>query len=390
MLSRVFRRQSSAVTKVIGAHQRFSSRAASAGDALDVLVVGGGGVGASFACQVLEQVRGIRVGVVEARPPEPLEHWRGKKEPDVRVFAITPASARILYGECAGTSLSGPLQGVSAECRVWQDIADLRAPAFNKMQVWESVGSGFVRFGSESSEPLGYVAESRVINGALYDRLRALATGVESPVQLLENTSLKSLYFPPGGGPAEVELEDGRSVRARLVVGADGAGSRTRELAGIGQWTKDYDQRGVVVSVRVDRSRTHTAWQRFLPSGPLALLPLWDDVCSIVWSVSPEEARRITSLSPEQLAVEINDAFTAPTPESDHGPDEAILGRLLAGVEKKIGKAARLFQQATTPLTAQPFADPPRVLDVIGRAASFPLRLAGANEYVRPRIALIG
>jgi ubiquinone biosynthesis UbiH/UbiF/VisC/COQ6 family hydroxylase len=290
------------------------------------------------------------------------------------------------------------LDSAAADAKVWEDIAAVRAPAFNKMQVWESVGSGYVRFGGDGASALGYVAENRVLASALYDRLRALSTGITG-LTLYENTSVQSLSVPAAGSVpgvdrgqselAKIELKDGRALRARLVVAADGARSQTRTMAGVGTWSKDYEQSGVVASVRVSRPHCATAWQRFLPTGPLALLPLWSDVCSIVWSVPPAEALRLCSLEPEALAVEINEAFSrAPAGEDTaHGAGSTavdVLSRSAVKLSKVMAGAAASLTQSDA------FELPPVVTSVVGKAASFPLKMAGANEYSRPRLALIG
>lgn len=280
---------------------------------------------------------------------------------------------------------------------MWEDIADVRAPAFTRMQVWESVGSGYVRFGSDGTGALGFVAENRVLGSAVYDRLRALATGA-SGLRLFEGTTLKSLSLPPhspgaalGSPPQElarVETADGRVVRARLVVGADGGGSVTRSLAGVGSWAKDYEQHGVVASVRLAGDNQRTAWQRFLPAGPLALLPLWNDMSSIVWSVPPSEAARLKALPGPDLAAEINAAFAQQGSSSYAGDSQGGAVDIFA---KGAMKLSRAMQGAAHTVTkAEPMGTPPLVTEVVGSAASFPLRMAGANEYARSRLALVG
>jgi len=141
-----------------------------------------------------------------------------------------------------------------------------------------------------------------------------------------------------------VQLADGRTLSARLVVGADGAQSRVRQLAAIPTHGWHYDQHGVVATVRTEYSHRETAWQRFLPSGPLAFLPLHDGRCSIVWSTAPQQAARLTQLDQIEFCDELGRAF-------DHK-----LGRILE----------------------------------CGERAVFPLRLQHTERYVAPGLALIG
>jgi 2-octaprenyl-3-methyl-6-methoxy-1,4-benzoquinol hydroxylase/2-octaprenylphenol hydroxylase len=99
----------------------------------------------------------------------------------------------------------------------------------------------------------------------------------------------------PQAGSCDDERVDG-SVSARLLVAADGAASPLRAMAGIGTRGRDYHQRGVVAHVHTERPHANTAWQRFLPTGPLALLPLADGRCSIVWSLPEDEAEHVLAL----------------------------------------------------------------------------------------------
>lgn len=143
---------------------------------------------------------------------------------------------------------------------------------------------------------LGYIVENRVLQSALYERLQELQAF--GKVHLECPSTVKDIHFPaasaddpsvtvPQGaaiqssssssssadGLARVALGDGRVLRTRLVVGADGATSRVRSAAGVGTWGWDYDQRGVVATVRTSGALS-TAWQRFLPNGPVAILPV--------------------------------------------------------------------------------------------------------------------
>jgi 2-octaprenylphenol hydroxylase len=139
-------------------------------------------------------------------------------------------------------------------------------------------------------------------------------------------------------------LEDGRQIAASLVVGADGARSATRKLAGIDTLGWRYDQRAFVTHVRTEHPHRHTAWQRFQPDGPIAFLPLADGRSSIVWSTKPDQAKYLEHADPAEVGKAIEQAL-------DH-----VLGEIAI--------------------------DAPR--------ASFPLALTHAASYCRPRFVLIG
>lgn len=252
---------------------------------------------------------------------------------------------------------------------------------------------------------LGYIAENRLLHAAISDRLQELQT--EGRVDVLPPASLSSLRLPGAEGDgstaapfAEVELDSGDQIQAALVVGCDGGNSQVRRLAEVGTWGFDYEQRGVVATVKTLRPHS-TAWQRFLPSGPLALLPLWDEYSSIVWSCTPEQAKELSSLEGPELADRINAAFATPPASQRQLEEEAEKQRReLAQLQQMLQMAGRFMGQADNKLqqmasmlggTAVPaFQQPPTVDEVVGKAASFPLRMQGSVEYARPRLALVG
>jgi len=139
-------------------------------------------------------------------------------------------------------------------------------------------------------------------------------------------------------------LDDGSELTAGLLVGADGARSQVRERAGIASRQRDYGQHAVVATVRAQQGNQETAWQRFMPAGPLALLPVGADLCSIVWTNLPDEAEHLLAIEPASF----NEALT--------GAAEARLG----------------------------------TLELIGGRAGFPLQLQHAEHYVQPGLALVG
>ena len=273
-------------------------------------------VGAALACALAQ--RDFSVALLEAREPafvwDPAGH-------DLRVSAITRASQRLL-------------QNLGA----WQAMLDERATPYQQMHVWDRAGFGEIHFdAADLAEPdLGHIVENRVIVRALWELLEGSRTEVLVPVRLA------ALDLSDGG--AVLALDDGRTLNAGLVVGADGARSQVRELAGIESRGQPYDQHAVVATVRAELGNRSTAWQRFMRDGPLALLPLEQDLFSIVWSTAPNEAERLCAL-PED---EFNTLLT--------GASESRLGRL----------------------TLQ------------GARAAFPLRLQHAEQYVLPGLALVG
>jgi len=283
----------------------------------DVVVVGGGMVGPTLAALVGQA--GLRVGLLERERPT---RWRADSNAALRVSALTLATRNVL-----------------STIGAWHGISSRRLAAFRRMQVWDANGSGAIVFDSaDLGEPqLGWIVENPVVQASLYDRLSAIET-----VEVMSGSSLAG--FEPRTDDIRLRLEDGRRVSCRLLVGADGSHSRVRRDAGIDTRGWSYHQRAVVATVATEHGHEDTAWQRFLPTGPLAFLPLYDGRSSIVWSTDPEQADRLLELDPERFAEELTDAL-----------------------EWRLGK-----------------------VEVVSERAAFPLQLQHAARYVDQRLALVG
>ncbi|MDQ7016008.1 MAG: UbiH/UbiF/VisC/COQ6 family ubiquinone biosynthesis hydroxylase [Gammaproteobacteria bacterium] len=282
----------------------------------DVIVVGAGMVGAALACAL--GLSGKRVALLEPHLPASFDL---DAEPDLRVSAINRAS-----------------QALFERLGVWQALAAQRISPFENMTVWDATGSGEIHFDSaEMGEPyLGHIIENRLVQWALLQRLAQLAS-----VTVIE-AALSELAFEPD--QVTVSLADGTELSAELLVGADGAHSRVRALAGIEVLSRAYDQKGIVCHVATEKPHQRTAWQRFLPSGPLAFLPLADGRCSLVWSCDDAVAEQMMALSDEDFRLELAQAF----------------GERLGAVT------------------------------AVSERAAFPLLRRHAEQYVKPRLALVG
>ncbi|MBS1201628.1 MAG: 2-octaprenyl-3-methyl-6-methoxy,4-benzoquinol hydroxylase, partial [Chromatiaceae bacterium] len=188
----------------------------------DVVVAGGGMVGAAFALAC--SGKGLSVAVVESRAPR--RDWP-KGEIDLRVSALSRASQRLL-----------------ARLGAWRRIAELGASPYRRMRVWDAGGTGSITFdAADLGEPdLGHIVENRVIQLALWERLE------QAPdVTLVCPASIADLQRGPDG--ARLVLGDGRVLACRLLVGADGRDSLVRELAGIMTRGWDYGQSAIVANV---------------------------------------------------------------------------------------------------------------------------------------------
>lgn len=247
----------------------------------DVIVVGAGVVGA--ACALALARAGLEVALVEAGTPARFS----VQDRDLRVYALAPDNAALLD-----------------EIGVWQEICKTRAQPYRKMWVSDAARPDTLIFSADdfARRELGWIVE----NNLLADRLWQGAQ--EAGVETLSDARISG--FEPLADGIRLSLASGETLDARLVVAADGANSRLRELASIPVSEHDYRQRGVVAYVQLEKPHQHTAWQRFLPTGPLAFLPCDDErLCSIVWSLPNDEAERVLALDEDTFALELAHAF---------------------------------------------------------------------------------
>ncbi|WP_280552627.1 UbiH/UbiF/VisC/COQ6 family ubiquinone biosynthesis hydroxylase [Halomonas sp. 25-S5] len=290
----------------------------------EVIIIGGGMVGMALAC--LLGRAGLEVALLDAREAPLDREAVGKGPPSMRVSALTPVSQQLLAGLGA-----------------WAWMASRRVSPYRFMQVWDGEGSGAVNFSADQAgvPVLGHIVENDVTLAALEACLAELPS-----VQARFGAQVAGLEADADG--RTVLLEDGRRLTAPLVVAADGARSPLRAMAGIGVSSRDTGQVAVVTTVRTHRPHGGVARQVFLPTGPLAFLPLHveggDRHCSIVWSTTPQEAERWVAL-----------------------PGEALGVALAAAIDHRLGKVT-----------------------VTDRALAVPLTQRHAQRYVLPGFALVG
>ena len=284
--------------------------------ALDVAVVGGGMVGAAAALALARA--GFATALLEARPPLP---WNAAAEVDLRVVGLAPSSIALLDG-----------------LGVWTSIREARSGPYARMHVWDSESGAAIDFDAadEGRDLLGHIVENNLVQWTLWQALEAAGVRRLCPAEVRG--------IETRGDRTVLELADGDSLGTRLVVAADGAASPLRDMVGIATRGRDYAQRAVVAHVTTERSHERTAWQRFLPSGPLAMLPLADGRSSIVWSLPEAEAQRVLALDDAAFRQELGVA------------SDFRLGRILSSTKR----------------------------------AAFPLRLQLAETYQAERFVLLG
>ena len=225
----------------------------------DILIIGGGMVGASLACAL--GGTGLRVAVVEAVP------LTASVQPsyDERTIALAFGSRRIFEG-----------------IGVWGEVARLGVTPIEKIHISDRGRFGFTHLSHAElgQEALGYVVEARVLGLALLARLQQLPS-----VAWLCPATLEGVDFQQESAVARIRHDSAiHDLRAYLVVAADGADSAVRNVAGINFERTEYGQSAVVTTVTINQPHQNTAYERFTGTGPLALLPMSNSRMAVVWS----------------------------------------------------------------------------------------------------------
>ena len=284
----------------------------------DIIVIGGGIVGTAAACQFAQQYE--RVAIIDNSAFTP---WRADSEFGLRVSALNLASSKLLN-----------------ELEVWPQVQAMRSFPYTSMVVWEELGDARIEFNAnETAYPeLGTIVENQVLLTALNNRLEQ-----HDSVTRFDGCSLQTLSAV-GETSMLVELDNGDRLSAQLIIGADGQRSKVRECSGIETSQNAYHQAGLVCNVQTELPHDNTAWQCFTSDGPLALLPLEGNLCSVVWSVPQSRCEQLLELPDSHFNAEIGSAFAQ------------VLGQL----------------------------------QVISERKSFPLQGAHSDRYIGHRVVLMG
>ena len=288
----------------------------------DVIVVGAGMVGAAFACLFARANPQLKIALIEA--------YQGAgysaEKFDPRVAALTEKSRSLL--EC---------------CGVWEQIANKRVSAYMAMDVWDAEGTGRIRFNSQDvHQPnLGHIVENSLV-------VESLLAEVEKSDNITFLCPVTVASYSGSEQQVSLVLEDGRELSAPILVAADGGNSTIRQQFNFHTREWDYGHSAIVTTVETEQVNQQTAWQRFMPAGPLALLPLDKagdrHFCSLVWSQESAEAERLMALD-----------------------DAEFCQALSLGSEHCLGKVI-----------------------ATDKRFSIPLRQRHATDYVVERVALLG
>ena len=284
----------------------------------DVVVIGGGAVGVAAACKLGQQYD--RIAIIDNTQHVP---WQKEDDYGLRVSAINLASIKLL-----------------SEIDAWDDVQMMRAFPYRSMYVWEQGGESQIDFNASDTthSSLGSIVENQVLLTALNN-----AADKNSNITQFSNNALHELSAISDSSML-VELDNGVRLTGKLIIGADGQRSKVRECIGVSCMRTHYQQLGLVCTVKTELEHQQTAWQCFTQHGPLALLPLDDNTCSVVWSVPDQKCHELMALTDAEFNQQLNTAF-----------------------EYKLGN-----------------------ITVVSERKSFPLLGAQAAKYIDHRVVLLG
>ena len=295
----------------------------------DIVVVGGGAVGsvvASLLGQITKTVQAVKqqlkIALIETSEPPQFN----PSQVDPRVAALTEKT-RLIFEQIG----------------IWNQVVAKRACAYKAMNVWDAEGTGRITFDCQQVQQpnLGHIVENSALVSTLIDHLKQ-----QSNIELYCPANIVDFQLQQDA--ITLTLDNHSVLSAQLLIAADGANSAVREHFQFATKQWDYGQHAIVTTITTENPNQLTAWQRFMPTGPLAFLPLNnigdDHCCSIVWSQDTTEAKRLMALEDDQFCQQLSRA-------SEH-----CLGEVLK-IEKR---------------------------------HLIPLRQSHATDYVMPRVALIG
>ncbi|CAO3677817.1 unnamed protein product [Umbelopsis ramanniana] len=298
-----------------GKHSTAFSQGHSTEQIYDVVIVGGGVAGTALACSLASkpEFHSKKIALIEAFDLAPVKNWTPSENVySNRVVSLTPSSVSLLK-----------------DMDVWRHLHQDRIKPYDDMQVWDAISGARVEFntsmlGQGSADiPIAWMIENvHLQNGILASVAEHNAKGAKmeiiekikvSNISYEKNTEDSATGFDLSDWPT-VELSNGQKLKTRLLVGADGANSPVRNFANINSLGWDYDTHAVVATLEMDPLRNNdTAWQRFLPTGPIAILPLKNGVSSMVWSTKPHLAAAIKALPEDSFCHLVNAALRLST-----------------------------------------------------------------------------
>lgn len=360
----------------------------------DVVIIGGGPAGLLIlgALKSSHKTKHLKCTLIEGGSLEPVENFYSDppEEYTNRVVSLTPKAVEFMQQRIGN----------------WEYINQSRLKFYDQIIAYDGQdNSSRIEFDSNTvgNEYLAVMCENLNIQSSLLQRVKDLhdvdttildKTKVVDIINPVDPTMLHALPETPEQSPASqldwpiIKLDNGESIQARLLIGADGYNSPVRKYAGIESRGWQYNRWGVVGTIKLEYEdyRAATGWQRFLTTGPLAILPLTETNATIVWSSTPELSQILLKTNAEIFPHLINAAMCLSEvdlnyyyKQLDKNPDDLTI---IEDIQWRISKLSKDVQSLQYPVAATEILD--------GSRARFPLKMSHADTYSAPRVALVG
>ncbi|CAH8631124.1 unnamed protein product [Schistosoma mattheei] len=341
----------------------------------DVIIVGGGMVGFGLAA-VAAASKSLGKKSILLLESSGKKKYQRKEEYENRVVALNDLSVNMLK-----------------DIGVWEFIQSFRSQPVNKMKVWETKSNLYLTF---QRNPLAYIVENDLVIESLRNYLES--NNNSSNVTILYETQAENIQLPSSDHPEHLvrvdvqqRTQDKReTVETDLLIGADGFNSLVRRTANIHTIGWNHNQKAIVATLKLEQANNESiAWQRFLPTGPVALLPLSKEYSSLVWSTTSYEADRLMNLKDLDFIQELNDCLTKPNESTSQiGALFNKMGQCFASIVDYFGNQIK----STDNESESSSFSTPTVLSIQPntKRACFPLGFQHATFYSAPHVALVG
>ncbi|XKL59287.1 hypothetical protein PGB90_000303 [Kerria lacca] len=331
----------------------------------DIIITGGGMIGSVLACKLASNpvFRNISILLIESGPKKPwnIELTKNKDNFSNRV-----------------SSLNNNTKVLLQKINVWDIIESCSCQDVSQIKVWgpgsNNISTTFDVEDNFNLDHLAYIVENDVLIAAVmtalnnYDNVHVLHDNIVTEYKISKNTE----------ETVKLRLKNEEHIECNLLIGTDGINSKVRQAMDVQYLSWNYNQKAVVATLKIERLKdNNTAWQKFLHSGPIALLPLADEISSLVWTTTPDYAKMLLSLSEESFVDALNTALWKE-------PIKDVFASSVTNIVSAVLKTLNIHEKHEEII-------PPTITQVLKNTrAAFPVGFGHAVSYVIPHVALVG
>ncbi|XP_066148540.1 ubiquinone biosynthesis monooxygenase COQ6, mitochondrial [Euwallacea fornicatus] len=323
----------------------------------DIIVAGGGMVGTTLACTLGKNPKLSEKKILLLEASKDKSGNLGEEYSN-RVVSINHGTQKLLN-----------------QIGAWNFIEKNRFATVKKLQVWDALSDTSITFETpHNTETVSYIVENDLLSASVREEAKKCEN-----LDMRFEAKIKEYVLPQHNETVcQVKLDNDKNFSCDLLLGCDGVKSAVRTSMEADYISWNYDQIGIVATLKLcEKIQNEIAWQRFLPNGPVALLPLTDQLSSLVWSTTPQEGERLLSLPEHEFVDELNNAI--------HGTfSKASIVVDATNAFNNLLSALNCSSNKTKPC-------PPKIQAIVaGSRATYPLGFGHSSQYIRKGVALVG